>query len=312
MHEVTLNDESSATTYLDGLNRCFPGWGDRQRFDWVFSRSCGSHPPDRFLVTDEVGEVLAGTGTSYRKLALASAAVVDVGIMTGSWTLPAARGRGIFATLIEESRRRCQELGCALLLAYVTHDNPSRRALERAGSAMFPTWYLHGAPADLAPVAEPAEPVSLPAGYATDRDARLAGFTRVVYPSAPDFEGQFIERPDPVSVVGADDGVAILEDGGDTWRTLSHLSRTSRAALLRALGATSATAGRRLFAFTSAEGVPAWLDGTPGFLTVLLASEEALLDATGAAGPVGSSEGLADPTGPHYIGPWFLEAGDRM
>jgi GNAT superfamily N-acetyltransferase len=138
------NPAAFAETYLKNLNTAFGSWGNTELYEWVFQRECGSFAPEQLILRDESNEVLAGSGVSYRRLILPNGNAMDVGIMTGSWTLPAARGRGCFTRIIEESRLLCADRGCGLLLAFVTQDNPSRRALERAGSALFPSRYVFG------------------------------------------------------------------------------------------------------------------------------------------------------------------------
>lgn len=311
MKEVRYNEPALDQAYLDGLNACFGSWGDRDQFAWVFERSSGSHPPDRMAIIDD-GEFLAGSGISYRLVNIPNGASMPVGIMTGSWTLPSARGRGIFTTIIEESRKRAEELGCGLLLAFVTHDNPSRRALERAGSALFPTWYAFGAAEGIEPASGASEEEPPVDEYGAAREAALGRFVRFHYPTAEAFSGQFLHRPAPVEVRRYPSGVAILERSGDTDRVLSHRSEVSRAALLEEIASDAAGHGRRLFQLTTCEGVPRYLDGKPGFLTALVASEPNLRAALDTDSPVPSSAALADPLRPHYLGPWFIEAGDRM
>jgi GNAT superfamily N-acetyltransferase len=311
MREVRYNDVELDEAYLDGLNACFGGWGDQTHFTWVFERSSGSHPPDRMAIIDD-GEFLAGSGISYRVVRLPNGASMHVGIMTGSWTLPAARGRGVFTTIIEESRQRATDHGCALLLAFVTHDNPSRRALERAGSAMFPTWYVFGAPDGLEPTPPAVSVVHDLDDQREARDAALRRFVRFAYPTAEAFQGQFVHRPSPVEVRRYPSGVAIVDRAGDTDRVLSHRSAVSRAALLEEIASDAAGHGRKLFQLTTCEGVPRYLDGKPGFLTALVAGDAELRTALDSDTPVTSSAALADPMSPSYLGPWFIEAGDRM
>ena len=311
MREVRYNDTALDQAYLDGLNACFGSWGDLDQFAWVFERSSGSHPPDRMAIIDD-GEFLAGSAISYRLVRLPNGASMAVGIMTGSWTLPIARGRGIFTTIIEESRQRAEELGCGLLLAFVTHDNPSRRALERAGSALFPTWYVFGAPEGITPASAAFEEAPSVDEYGVAREAALGRFVRFHYPTLEAFEGQFLQRPMPVEVRRYPSGVALVERGADSDRVLSHRSEVSRAALLEEIASNAAGHGRRLFQLTTCEGVPRYLAGKPGFLTALVASEPDLRAALDTDSPVPSSGALADPLLPHHLGPWFIEGGDRM
>ena len=89
--------------YLEALQSCFGGWGGETEFDWYFRRPFAGAVADRFVIADE-GEWIAGSAVSWRRLAEPDGTGRKVGIMTGSWTLPAARGRGCFAAIIEHSR----------------------------------------------------------------------------------------------------------------------------------------------------------------------------------------------------------------
>jgi GNAT superfamily N-acetyltransferase len=311
MREVRYNDLELDQAYLAGLNACFGSWGDQTQFAWVFERSSGSHPPDRMAIVDD-GEFLAGSGISYRLVCLPNGASMHVGIMTGSWTLPAARGRGIFTTIVDESRQRASDHGCGVLLAFVTHDNPSRRALERAGSAMVPTWYMFGAPEGIEPASEAAEVTSGTDETGEERDAALDRFVRFHYPTTEAYRGQFLQRPAPVEARRYSSGIAIVELSGGTDRVLSYRSTASRAELLEEIAADAVLRGRRLFLLSTCEGVPRYLEGKQGFLTALVASEADLRAALGLDTAVPSSSALADPLSPYYLGPWFIEAGDRM
>ena len=131
---VEINPSALEDEYLAGLNRSFGHWGDRDVYAgpsserWVrappTSWSCGtntrSSPVPRFLPDRAL------RGHEFL-----------VGVMTGSWTLPAARGRGAFSQVIDESRRLLAVRGGDALIAFVTHDNASRRRLVAAGCSRF-------------------------------------------------------------------------------------------------------------------------------------------------------------------------------
>lgn len=216
--------------FLGGLNAAFPGWGGDARFSWCFERALAGRPPD-LLVARDGGEVVGGSAVTYRALALPDGARVVAGIMTGSWTLPAARGRGVFTRIVEESLALSPRL-----LAFVTAANASRGRLEAAGAVGVPTYYCRGA------TSMPEPPQSA---------------VRFVY-SADEWRSQFLGRPEPVEWIATDRWRAALERAGPVDRVL--FVDGDRAAAVRSL----ADAGRRLFCFTI--GAPASDDVTPGFL----------------------------------------------
>jgi hypothetical protein len=133
MNVVVLNPENYKEKYLEYLNNCFPNWGDAITYDWVFERRVGQHKADIILLNNEEGEVIAGSAVTYRCVKSKNGISVDFGIMTGSWTLPEARGRGCFSQIIEESKRICFSKNVPFLTAFVTESNASYRRLKDAG-----------------------------------------------------------------------------------------------------------------------------------------------------------------------------------
>jgi hypothetical protein len=216
--------------YLDGLRTAFPGWGDEARFAWCFERALAGRDPDLLLVHDGAATI-AGSAITYRMLQLPGGARVRAGIMTGSWTLPSARGRGAFTRVIEESRALSPRL-----LAFVTAENPSRRRLEAAGALAIPSFYCRGVRA----LPEPP------------RDA-----VRFVY-EPDEWRSQFLDRPSPVEHIESDRWRVVLEPTPANDRVL-FIDGDRHDAV-----ATLAASGRNLFCFTT--GTPASDDATPGFV----------------------------------------------
>lgn len=289
--------------YLAALQSCFGGWGGETEFDWYFRRPFGGSVADRFVITDE-GEWIAGSAVSWRRLADSDGTERSVGIMTGSWTLPAARGRGCFKAIIEHSLLLCVERGADWLLAFVTQDNPSRRQLERAGSLMIPSDYLWSeegarAPAsggDARPVeTEPALVEALWARHAALGEGRI----RFLYEDAAAWAGQLVERPLPTDLLRVEGlGEILVERHSAFDRILATvpLAPDGRLELARAVWARALRTGRRFFAFTSrAEDGAALrescgLGGTAGFITLLPAAAPA----------------------PDAGADWSVESGDRV
>jgi hypothetical protein len=292
---------SSDPRYLEALQSCFGGWGGETEFDWYFRRPFAGAVADRFVIVDD-GEWIAGSAVSWRKLADAGGAERTVGIMTGSWTLPAARGRGCFGTIIEHSRLLCVERGADWLIAFVTQDNPSRRQLERAGSLMIPTDYLWSEEGAAAPGPEPLSVERSP-----DRIEALwqrhsafgEGRVRFLYEDPQAWAGQLVDRPLPTDLLEVEGrGDVLVERHAVFDRILATIPSTpdDRLELARAVWARALRGGRRFFAFTSrAEEAAEWrealdLGGTAGFITLLPGASPA------------PEAGL----------PWSIESGDRV
>jgi GNAT superfamily N-acetyltransferase len=221
--------------YLAALNACFPNWGGEAMFDWAFRGA------DLLEVRD--GErLIAGSAVTYRDVRLPDGDVVRAAIMTGSFTLPGARGRGLFSRFIEESLAVSRKRDCAMLLAFVTGTNPSRRRLEAAGATMVPSFYCNRRPG-LGPGSE-KKPGHSPGLRCT-----------FVYNDA-EWQTQFINRPQPGRLIDGDGYRAVIDDA----RRLHYLDGNPRA--IDELDV------QFLFT-TNAARIPPHFDATPGFLTIL-------------------------------------------
>lgn len=254
--------------WLDALNLCFPGWGGADRFAWCFRRVGAGRTPDALTLADR-GRTIAGTGLTYRTLALTDGRRVPAAIMTGSWTLPEARGRGAFTRLVEESRAAAAAQGAPILLAFVTEGNASRRRLEAAGAEMLPSFYCRAAGAasgapDLEDLGEP-DPAAFRAA---------PGFARFAY-GDEEWRGQFVKRPGGVRVLGVRGSFAALVEEGPDRRVHALAAPPSGAGGAHAaLAADAARAGRATFAFTTRPAFAAELERLGftiggGFVTAL-------------------------------------------
>ncbi len=323
--EVDVNPQGLDDKYLRCLNTSFPHWGEEYVFKWAFCRALPPDPlPDRFLLREE-GNLLAGSAVSYRTLSLPNGSAIRVGIMTGSWTLEAARGRGCFSRVIQESIRITREREGALLLAFVTHDNPSCRQLQRAGAAMFPTSYLIANPEDTSEIADSVAEIG-------DADLKRAvdhwagakkDQSSFRYSSFETWKSQFVDRPWETKVVGDASGAfAVIERHAETDRinALGAPSKAREIAFLHDLRTRASLEGRKLFAFsTDGELAAGWrnrgLIEKPGFLTAIVTDSRRLGDALGVVGSSGDSlenQLLADCSGQWSLGRWNLQSGDRM
>ncbi len=151
--DIEVNPRGLEDDYLAGLNRSFGRWGDRSMYSWDFERQVGARVADLMVLRDQ-GRIVAGSAVSYRTVRYRDE-VLLVGIMTGSWTLPEARGHGAFSLVIEESRRLVADRGGTVLTAFVTRENASRRRLVAAGCLEVPTWYV-ASNAETSPPPRPA------------------------------------------------------------------------------------------------------------------------------------------------------------
>jgi Acetyltransferase (GNAT) domain len=323
---VEINPPDLDSEYLRCLNACFPGWGDRQMAQWAFRRGLAPDPMPDLMVLREENELLAGSAVSYRSVVLPNGSRVRAGIMTGSWTLPAARGRGCFARIIEESVAITRERGGALLLAFVTEDNPSCRQLLKAGAAPVPTSYLFTDIEASRPEEEAAP------GLVLFKDAELSeavalwtkgheGKCRFDYSSLEDWKGQFIERPGSVETVrNASGAFAVIDRNPTTDRILAWWapSQTSALQLLKELRAAARSEGRKLFTFSTDAAIAAQCEAMgfkrkPGYLTVLVTDWERLgqaLQTTVLREP--DHHALLNPASPWFAGEWDVQSGDRM
>lgn len=327
MLTVEINPPQIDDLYLDALNTCFGHWGDQTAFDWVFRRRLSFPDTDRMILRQDGDTLLAGSGVTYRQLALPNGSTLDIGIMTGSWTLPAARRQGCFSRIIQESIERTRRHGGSLLIAFVTEDNASTRRLIAAGSALVPSHYLFTVPETPRP-APPAQLTTLEPDSGTV--ARLMEQTALVtadhvhfnYPAPADFVSQFIQRPDPTTILAdARGNLAVIEAVGDTDRVQLFApvsgSRENVEAFLGLLVARALAHNRKLFLFTTQEAVfqaaqTLGLGHKPGYITLLIADAARLWSALGTdAPPEPDPAPLVDAAHDLYLGAWQVHSGDR-
>ncbi|MDR1818351.1 MAG: hypothetical protein LBR07_09350 [Puniceicoccales bacterium] len=285
--------------WLALLNRVYPHWGGDAEYDWVFERADDPAPAVRFaLEHSATGAIAAGSALVWRNLFAPDATgggtgatggttvtgrTFTIGIMTGSWTLPEARGRGCFTRVIAESLARVNAAGADALTAFVTATNASARRLAAAGSLMLPAHYLFY-----------DDPTA--AGAAADATAAAAG-NALISPSdavrfgydAAQFDAQFRDRPTapfPHRTTGG--RPCLLEMSADAVKVLHIEKNDNLAADLADLGRWSlAEHGRKLYHYTTnpAEAAACRAAGfrhVPGWFTVLPAATTAgaaLLDA---------------------------------
>lgn len=304
MVELDKNPPGIREQYLAALNDTFGNWGGERQYRWAFERDLGAGPADLMVLRD-AGQWLAGSAVNYRRVRDANEHETTVGIMTGSWTLPAARGRGMFTRIITESRNFVAERGGSHLLAFVTHDNASCRRLQAAGSWMLPTHYVFASdatptiesPVQWRPASE-AQIAALPGRVESLRRGRA----RFRYLGADAFRSQHLLRANATEVLATDAGdLVVTEDAGfsDRAQLFIPCDETSVEAPLGGLLARAQARGRGLFYFSTRDreekvAAALGLGYKAGFLTVIPATGE----GTGEI--------------PDALRSWWIDSGDRM
>ncbi len=253
--------------YINGLQRAFNGWGDEALFQWCFERDSGAGAAT-FLTGWTDGEHVAGSAVVFRQLDLGGVRQ-KVGIMSGSWTLPAARGKGFFSQMIEASLQVCRDEDASRLLAFVTEDNGSRRRLEAAGSQMIPANYCKSIKTLDAPkpALSDSDPAKVYEAYSKSRE----GLGHFVYPEQPQWAGQMMARRKPVQVFDAAGVPAIVEVRDDYFLVLCVAASdpTRRRSALTAMRALSSEERPVLTYTTDRDELDDAWQVLPGFITSL-------------------------------------------
>jgi hypothetical protein len=300
--DVIINPPGFEKKYIEYLNQSFGDWGDEPLYNWCFDRKVGGPKPDLMILKNK-NQVLAGSGVSYRKVTLDNSNSVLVGIMTGSWTLPEARGHGCFTQIITESMELCRRQDADYLLAFVTESNASSRRLVSAGAETSPTHYLFSTEASLSGAPElnyriQSEINSIAPSMFERFSERLPNTSHLIY-DYKSWKSQFLARPKPVQTLIIDDGFAIFEVGKDVIRILAMVVGKKAPAIsyLDATVAYAAKIDRRVFMFTTTSiwrdiCITRGFENVPGLLTIF---------------PTKTTDTLKTD-----LGLWDIQSGDRM
>ena len=223
MEKFIINPKNYRQEYIAKLNACFGHWGGEVEYGWGLQRQVGKHQTDIMLIENEEDGVIAGSAVSYRKLER-KANSFEIGIMTGSWTLPAARRKGCFTKMIHCSRDLCKDNNVPFLTAFVTETNASSRRLETEDSFMFPTSHLFSPEKsyDEEGIPQP-ELVVLNTEVSQQIYKRVQetqeGFLTFSY-AFKEFQSQYLNRIKEVTVLKIQDDFAILEGGQNEIKIL--------------------------------------------------------------------------------------------
>jgi hypothetical protein len=215
--KFNVNPQDYSQTYLENLNICFPNWGDMKTFDWVFNRKVTNRKADFFIINSEENELLAGSAISYRKLKFPSGNDHEIGIMTGSWTLPISRGMGCFTETIKKSVEIVQDKKVSFLTAFVTESNASYRRLRDAGSFLVDTNYIISQNLECKKLFNQIEVAVLECNYENLeavfnlRNKLLQSKIHYDY-NFDEFVNQFINRINPTFLIQLGNEFAIVEE----------------------------------------------------------------------------------------------------
>ncbi|RMA58956.1 hypothetical protein [Ulvibacter antarcticus] len=224
MEHIEYNPKGYKQKYIAHLNECFGAWGGDKEYNWVFEQQRGPFVSDLMVIHhDELG-VLAGSGVTYRSLKNKSTGQqINTGIMTGSWTLPAARRRGCFSKIIQESRMLCKSHEVPHLTAFVTETNASAGRLASAGSLLVPSYHLFSPSevykgdfpkAKLCTASEAIKKQIFKAFTETEVDALKFEY------SYETFVGQYVDRIKENTILKIGENFAILEAGTNEMKVL--------------------------------------------------------------------------------------------
>jgi hypothetical protein len=294
--------DADAGEFLRGANLAFgssgdKAWGDEVMFDWAFRRVMSGRAAD-LLYLDEGGVTLAGSAVTWRTVVFEDGSTRLAAIMTGSWTLPEARGRGAFTGMVGATRELASEQD-ALVLGFGRMENASGRRLEAGGSVLHPAFYCRSRGSG--GVEEPLDRL--------EPDSSLFAPTtgaRFVY-TETDWCSQFIERPGASSECLGRRGewAAIVETAGE----FDRVHAVSDVARIPLLAARAHARGRRLFWYSTRVQNVAGVEWTAGFLSVMDPEWET---ERRRGTPPGHARRMRALRTPQDETNWDFQNGDRM
>ena len=251
--ELLINPQSLEGRYIESLNLCFGNWGNEHTYKWAF-KGKGFEPTDIMVLT-ETGEWIAGSAVSYRTLAL-NAKEIKIGLMTGSWTLPEARGKGCFTKIIDESLTLAKLRGALCIGAFVIETNASYRCLKNVGFIEIPSYYMSYTRRGGIAGGEPAAVKAL--NDTPEMRAKIFAASRnkaeghILY-TFEQWQHQFLDRPNGTKLFAVENSYVIIEELEDTNRILAVYGHEEQAA--KALLTEAVKAGKALQCFTTNESV---------------------------------------------------------
>ena len=288
MEKFVINPENYSQQYIKNLNACFGHWGGDAEYDWGLERKIGNHSTDIMLIENEEDGVIAGSAVSYRELSGPKRSC-EIGIMTGSWTLPAARRKGCFTKMIHCSRDLCKQNDVPFLTAFVTETNASSRRLETEGSFMFPTFHLFSPEIQFGseglPMLQLVEPNEELVRKIYERTIETQEDLLTFRYSLEEFQSQYLDRIKETTILKIGNDYAILENGQNEVKILllTSGSQPEFKSLIKAVANWCLeNRNRKTFFFTTRKElakvcVDLEFENVPGYFTIL-ASDEAEVD----------------------------------
>lgn len=323
--EIARLPSDQAGSYLEYLNKCFPGWGGEQRYNDVFFRDWGAGCADRLLAYHE-GKVVGGTSVTYRLMSNRYGNVSKMAVMTGTWTFRAARGRGCYEALIAAMHQTAVERDCALLCGYTTKKNATYKSLLKQGLEVVNSNYLtssenswtdnevYSSDSDISPVTD-----QMARQHYAQIQRSVASTNRFVY-DYDVWKIQFLDSDTPKIILVFDDessAIAEVESGQFKVLSFAYSSRTNMQHAMATIVSASRASGVQLFMYTLDNRVvdvatSVGLVNNEGGFFLKHASQLAFrkwfdLDSHLEL----RDEDLVNVKHPSWVGDWVIQNGDR-
>jgi len=322
MITVDINPSNIQKEYLRCLNIAFGNWGDAEEYFWYFQRKTVFQRPDMIILRNG-NQMLAGSGVNYRRLRFPDGQDIVIGIMTGAWTLPEARGQGCFSRIIEESVQLTAQKGGAMLMAFVTEDNASFRQLAKAGSSLVPSTYIFSTP----DTPQPKQAALLRGLEKNEQTAsavmeklktRYEDQVHFLYPSADHLIANFFHRTMPTEIFcDESNNFSIIEMKPDTYLLQLFAAENNEACIANALNHAFENQ-RKFFTFTTRTDIAdtckqLGLGTKQGYVTVLMADESKLRSANNISTVWTSNDStpVVQRECEWFLGEWDVQSGDR-
>lgn len=218
MWNIIINPTGMKQVFIDNTRECFGPSFDLAKYNWYFERTVGKNQTDFIFLFDD-DELMAGSAVTYRQLLLENKEIVDIAVMTYSWTLPNARGKGCFSKIIELSKEIAYKKNVHCLTGWGVEENASFRRLRNAGSHLVPTYYMFS-PEELPfeinnnNISIITNSINISELY-SKRSELINNDISVGYDNIDDFEGQFVKRYLKTEILKVNNDIAVIEETYD-------------------------------------------------------------------------------------------------
>jgi len=120
------------TQHLFNLNKCYRGWGDREKWERNYLQQPDFDINKNVIVIEENGELIAGVAAWFRNFVIRQRKT-RASIFGDSWVLSEHRGRGLYSTLMKEVIELSRENKIALGFGVVSTEGVPFKALPQYG-----------------------------------------------------------------------------------------------------------------------------------------------------------------------------------